>query len=83
MSPLALDNLVVTLTTQYGPIIGVEEAAKIARRSKQTIYDWSSRGLLDPIRSGRTGPIALELDGFVRFVFADRVRKTNKRMSGV
>lgn len=75
MSPDALKQLIDKLTAEYGPIIGVDDAAKITKRKKQTIYDWSSRGMLEPFRAGRGGPIALDLDGFVRFFFKEQEKK--------
>lgn len=49
----------------YPALIAVEQAAEIAQISTGTVYDWSSRGLLDGLKSRRGRHIRFDRDGFV------------------
>jgi hypothetical protein len=62
-------ELLTQFAKLYRPLITVEEAVEIARLpSPQTLYDWSSRGLLDAfkLRCGRR--LLFKRDAFIRFL---------------
>ena len=63
------DRIVADYAKRYPPLITVHEAAEIARHeTAATIYDWSSRGLLDDIKSRCGRRLLLDLVGFVKFL---------------
>ena len=64
-------NIAEEYGRHYPPLITVEQAAEISRRKIQTIYDWSSRGLLDASKVKRGGRLLLKRDAFVRFILDD------------
>jgi hypothetical protein len=64
-----IDDLVKQFSEIYDPLITVEEAVRIARLpSAQTLYDWSSRGLLDPFKVKCGRRVLFKRDAFVRFI---------------
>ncbi len=67
-----VDDCIRAFAQQYPPLIDFEQAATIARRSLNTIYDWSSRGLLDGFKMKPGKHCLLALDGFVRFLMQRR-----------
>jgi hypothetical protein len=69
MREAEFDAIVREFRSRYGPLIDAEQAAEVAHREVQTIYDWSSRGLLDGIKLNRKGVLLLSLEGFQRFLF--------------
>jgi hypothetical protein len=66
-----IDAIIDEYTRRYGPLISVAQAAEISRRKVQTVYDWSSRGLLDAFKVKRGGVLLLSVAGFVRYLFDD------------
>ena len=58
---------------KYPPLILINQAAEIAQVPVGTIYDWSSRGLLDGFKTKRGRRVRLNRDAFLRFLF----QKTN------
>jgi len=50
------------------PLITFPQAAKLAQVPIDTLYDWSSRGLLDSFKSKRGRRALLALTEFVRFI---------------
>jgi hypothetical protein len=68
MSDKEVDVLVAQYADKYPPLILGREAAEIARVPLQTIYDWSSRQLLDDFKSKRGRHFLLRRDAFVRFI---------------
>ncbi|HWA99687.1 MAG TPA: hypothetical protein VG713_14390 [Pirellulales bacterium] len=68
MKDCFVEELVQQYGTLYGPQLTLLEAAEIAKASLKTIYDWSSRGLLDGFKSGKGRGALLARDAFVRFV---------------
>jgi hypothetical protein len=71
MAGLDDTNIAEEYRRQYPPLITVEQAAEISCRKVQTIYDWSSRGLLDSSKVKRGGRLLLRRDAFVRFILDD------------
>lgn len=65
----AVDRALAEYAGKYPPYIVVEQAAEIAQVPAGTIYDWSSRGLLDPFKTKRGRRIRLNRDAFVQFLF--------------
>jgi excisionase family DNA binding protein len=62
-------ELLKQFSERYPPLITVEEAAEIARLpSSQTIYDWSSRGLLDAFKVKCGRRVLFKRDLFIRFI---------------
>jgi len=53
---------------KYDPLLTIKEAAALSKRPIATVYDWSSRGYFDEIKSSRGREIRLFRDGFVRFL---------------
>ena len=72
MSEDDITRLIRTYGDKYPPLITTDEAAEIARAPVATIHDWSSRDLLDGIKSKRGRRVLLDLAGFVRFVASAR-----------
>ena len=68
MSSEDLKQLTGEIAQKYPALITMDEAAEIARVPVKTIYDWSSRELLDSIKSKRGRRVLLIRDGFVRFI---------------
>jgi hypothetical protein len=68
MDPEGMDEIIREIARLYPPLIGVEQAAEIAHRRIQTVYDWSSRGLLRNCKLERKGRLVLQRDRFVRFL---------------
>jgi hypothetical protein len=64
-----IPSIIAKLVEIHGPVINAETAARISNRKLQTIYDWSSRGLLNDCRSPLPGPILLSTEGFGRYLF--------------
>ena len=66
------ESVVQDLLRQYSekhePQITFAESAEIARRGIKTIYDWSSRGLLDGCRIGSGRGALLARDAYVRIL---------------
>jgi hypothetical protein len=64
-----VDRLLAEYRSRYAPLITVPEAAEIARHeSPDTIYDWSSRRLLDHIKVKVGRRVLFDRDGFVLYV---------------
>lgn len=59
-------------STRYPPILNVEQAAQLAHVSVNTIYDWSSRGLLYRCAHKKGKHLRLFRDLFVRFLFSPK-----------
>ena len=68
MSNPEIGRLVAEYASRFPPLITVGQAAEISHRKIQTIYDWSSRGVLDGCKARRGGILLLVRDGFVRFL---------------
>lgn len=58
--------------SDYPPILSVDQAARLAGVPKKTIYDWSSRGLLQDIAVRRGKRLRVLRDRFVRFLFSEQ-----------
>ena len=56
---------------EYPPILTVEQAAELAQVSVKTVYDWSSRGLLQECAVRRGKRLRLWRDKFVAFLFEE------------
>ena len=56
---------------KFPPILLLEQAAELASVSTQTIYDWSSRGLLANCATKRGKRLRILRDRFVKFLFSD------------
>jgi hypothetical protein len=54
---------------KFPPLLSVETAAELADVSKATIYDWSSRGLLDKCAKRQGKRLRILRDRFVQFLF--------------
>ena len=67
-----INDIIRTYAEQYGPVINAAQAAEIAHRKVQTIYDWSAQRKLDDCRAKQKGILLLSTAGFVRFLFDDR-----------
>lgn len=63
-----LDELLDEYRRKYPPLLLIHEAAEIARVPKQTMYDWSSRGLLDALKVKRGRRVLFLRDAFIRYV---------------
>ena len=62
-------RIIADFANKYPPLITIPDAAAIARHdSTGTIYDWSSRKLLDTIKVESGRRVLLLRDGFVRFL---------------
>jgi len=70
MSQSDLDRLYREYRQQYLALITLDQAAEIAHSNKGTLYDWSSRGLLDGFKTKRGRRVLLDLFGFLRFLAA-------------
>ena len=68
MTDTATDRLFSEFAKLYPPLITVDDAAAIARVPVATVYDWSSRGLLDAIKSKRGRRLLIDLRGFIEFL---------------
>lgn len=69
MAPHDIERLVAGYAAQYPHLLTFAEAAEIARhKTKATIYDWSSKGYLDAIKTRRGRHALLDRDGFIRFL---------------
>lgn len=55
--------------TECPPILSVEQAAKLANIPIKTLYDWSSRGLLDGCASRCGRRLRINRNRFVQFLF--------------
>ena len=72
-----VERLIREYSLRYPPLITATEAAEIARHdSLGTVYDWSSRGLLDAIKSKRGRRMHLDLAGYIRFLVGQEGRPT-------
>lgn len=58
-------SIVAAYARDYPPLITPQQAARIAQRSTKTIYDWSSRGLLEACKVGNGRSIRFSRDCFV------------------
>ena len=76
MEDVSIISMIAAYAAIYQPLISVGEAAAIAKVTPKTIYDWSSRGLLDPFKSKRGRHLRLIRDQFVRFVTEDSPQTT-------
>lgn len=63
-----LDGIVAEYARKYPAYISAEQAAEIAQRPTATLYDWSSRGLLDAFKSKRGRKVLFGRDAFVRWL---------------
>jgi len=54
---------------QFPPVLSVDQAAELAGVPKSTVYDWSSRGLLDccAVRVGKR--LRIFRDRFLKHIF--------------
>lgn len=52
---------------QYPTILTIKQAAEIAQVPLNTIYEWSSRGLLNAFKSKRGRHVRLGRDAFLRW----------------
>ena len=57
---------------EYPPILSVGQAAKLAGVSMKTIYDWSSRRLLQSCAHKKGKHLRIFRDLFVRFLFTSK-----------
>jgi hypothetical protein len=53
------------------PLLGVADAAVLAGVTPATIYDWSSRGLLDHCATRRGKRLRIHRDRFARFLMGE------------
>lgn len=53
----------------YPPVLNVERAAELAGVPKATVYDWSSRGLLDSCAARVGKHLRIFRDRFVKHIF--------------
>ncbi len=58
--------------SDYPRILSVDQAARLAGVSKKTIYDWSSRGLLQGVAVRRGKRLRVLRARFARFLFRDQ-----------
>ena len=72
MNNTTVDDCIREYAETYPPLITLDQAAQIAQRSVNTIYDWSSRGLLESFKMKPGKRCLLALDGFVRFLMQRR-----------
>ena len=61
-----IQSVIADYAKVYPASISIEQAAEIAGVSKLTIYDWSSRGVLDEFKSRRGRRVRFYRDAFVR-----------------
>ena len=71
MSAQATERLIAEYRKTYPPLITIDDAAAIARVPVATVYDWSSRGLLDGIKSKRGRRLLIDLHGFINFLLSE------------
>ena len=55
--------------TRFPPVLNVDQAAELAAVPKKTIYEWSSRGLLDGCASRFGRRLRICRDRFIRLLF--------------
>jgi hypothetical protein len=65
------ENIFDEYARNYPALITAKQAADISHREIQTIYDWSSRGLLERCKAKRSGRLLLKRDNFIRFILDD------------
>jgi hypothetical protein len=53
----------------FPPVLSVDAAARLADVPIKTIYDWSSRGLLDNCACKKGKRLRILRDRFIRFLF--------------
>jgi len=56
---------------KFPPLLSVETAAELADVSKATIYDWSSRGLLDKCAKKQGKRLRIIRNRFVQFLLGE------------
>lgn len=54
---------------RFPPVLSVEQAADLARVPTNTIYDWSSRGLLKEVAHRKGKRLRIFRDRFVQWLF--------------
>jgi transposase len=67
--PRDVRQILAAFTAEYDTTITAAEAAAIAKVPKKTIYDWSSRGLLNGFKAKPGRWLLLLRDPFVCWLF--------------
>jgi hypothetical protein len=75
MDEAEINNVLVEYRGNYPALINFSQAAEISQRPLGTIYDWSSRGLLESFLSRRGKWCLLRRDGFVRWLSSGEPRR--------
>jgi Helix-turn-helix domain len=57
---------------EFPPVLSVEQAARLAHLTPDTIYDWSSRGLLRDFAHKKGKRLRILRDRFVEFLFSEQ-----------
>jgi len=65
--------------TRFPPILNPDQAAELLQVPKQTIYDWSSRGLLDGCKAKVGKHLRLARDRLLQRVFNEGLHETKGR----
>ena len=60
-----------TWANKFPPLLSVDAAAELANVPKGTIYDWSSRGLLDACANRRGKRLLILRDRFVQYLLGE------------
>lgn len=72
MDEATVSRLIAEYAKRYDSLITIDEACAIARKAtRKTVYDWSSRGLLDDVKTRCGRNVLFDRDGFVRFVLTN------------
>lgn len=71
MNDDAVEEILAQYAERYPPLVTSGQAAEIAQVPIGTLYDWSSRGLLDGLKHRRGRRLLLQRDLFVRFLMSD------------
>lgn len=66
-----IERVAAEYREHYPALISIEQAMAIAGVPRATLYDWSSRGLLDAIKVRRGRRLLLARDGFLRWLLSE------------
>ena len=71
----ARDTPATRSTQQYSSLIGVREAAQLASVSRAHVYRLIERREVEAYRVGSAGPIRVDRDAFVRWLYSGEVNR--------
>ena len=71
MEDALIESVLAEYAEKFPASISIQQAAEIAGVSVLTLYDWSSRGLLDAFKSKFGRRVRLSRDAFVRHLLRD------------